>query len=150
MSILFYFMLIIVEITQSIEHQQTVTTTQQLWEKKKGRSLPVTKRKQYPVLIINKYRKSRVVASKSKVDKELCSLVDYYNEQLRLLNKHKTPRISQDIITSSKPKNRTSVKYRKNFNLMPDGVHPSRTLAKLWLYRLIELSLEVSEQCLEN
>jgi hypothetical protein len=38
-----------------------------------------------------------VVTGKSKVDKELCTLVDYYNEQLRLLNKHKTPRISQDI-----------------------------------------------------
>ena len=38
-----------------------------------------------------------MVTGKSKVDKELCTLVDYYNEQLRLLNKHKTPRISQDI-----------------------------------------------------
>jgi hypothetical protein len=73
-------MLIIVEIIQSIERQQTVTTIV-----KKGRSLQVTKRKQYPVLIINKYRKSRVVASKSKVDKKLCTLVDYYYEQLRLL-----------------------------------------------------------------
>jgi hypothetical protein len=57
---------------------------------------------------------------------------------------------SQDIISSSKPKQFTYVKYRNNFNLMPDGVHHNRTLAKLWLYRIIELSLEVAEQCLDK
>jgi predicted RNase H-like nuclease len=116
-------MLILVEIIQSIERQQTVTTIV-----KKGRSLQVTKRKQYPVLIINKYRKSRVVASKSKVDKELCTLVDYYNEQLRLVNKHKTPRISQDIIVSRKGKHIAKVQYQKNFSVYTDGIYPNRKL----------------------
>ena len=113
--------------------------------KRKGRSLQVTKRKQYPVLIINKYRKSRVVTSKSKVDKELCTLVDYYNEQLRLLNKHKTPRISQDIIVSRKGKHIAKVQYPKNFT---NGIHPSRKLAKLWLYKFIEVIIEVDEYLL--
>ena len=113
-------MLIIVEIIQSIERQQTVTTIV-----KKGRSLQVTKRKQYPVLIINKYRKSRVVASKSKVDKKLCTLVDYYYEQL---NKHKTPRISQDITVSRKGKHIAKVQYQKNFSVYTDGIHPNRKL----------------------
>jgi len=108
------------------------------------------KGRKYPQLVINKIKGRREIQLATQKDKELCQQVDYYNEHLSMINSTKTPRISQDIITSSKPKNRTSVKYRKNFNLMPDGVHPSRTLAKLWLYRLIELSLEVSEQCLEN
>lgn len=67
-------------------------------------------------------------------DKELCRHIYYYNEHLSMINSTKTPqRISQDIITSSKQtKNAHQLNTEKKlFNLMPDGVHPSRTLAKL-------------------
>ena len=161
-----------------------------------------------------------MVTGKSKVDKELCTLVDYYNEQLRLLNKHKTPRISQDIrdrpfnlkggvmvfcfvqnfffgqhemffqnstlgymtktlnqiifvpppkseyffrkknhnppfklngrslIVSMKDKHIAKVQYQKNVNVYTDGIHPSRKLAKLWLYKFIEVVIEVDEYLL--
>ena len=108
------------------------------------------KGRKYPQLVINKVKGRRDVQLATQTDKELCQQIDYYNEHLSMINSTKTPRISQDIISSSKPKQCTYVKYRNNFNLMPDGVHHNRTLAKLWLYRIIELSLEVAEQCLDK
>jgi len=109
-----------------------------------------TKDRKYSQLVINQFIGGREVQLATQTDKELCQHIDYYNEHLSMINSTKTPRISQDIISSSRPKQSTYVKYRKNFNLMPDGVHPNRTLTKLWLYRIIELSLKVSERCLDK
>jgi hypothetical protein len=38
------------------------------------------------------------------------------------------------------------VKYRKNYNIMHDGVQPIRTLAKLWAAKLVETALELKEE----
>jgi ribosomal protein S30 len=55
-----------------------------------------------------------------------------------------TPRLYQYIILSNKSKGDPRVKYRKNYNLMHDGVHPIRTLAKLWAAKLVETTLNCS------
>jgi phosphopantetheinyl transferase (holo-ACP synthase) len=76
------------------------------------------------------------------VSPKLIVQIDYYNDHLKLLNRGiSTPRLYQDIILSNKSKGDPRVKYRKNYNLMHDGVHPIRTLAKLWAAKLVELAL---------
>jgi hypothetical protein len=79
----------------------------------------------------------------------VCEVVDYYNEQLKLLNgtNRKSPRLSQELIASHKVPYSSRVIYKKNFGLLHDGVHSIRTLAKLWMYKLIQVSLEMSEEC---
>ena len=47
---------------------------------------------------------------------------------------------------SNKSKGDPRVKYRKNYNLMHDGVHPIRTLAKLWAAKLVETALELTKE----
>jgi hypothetical protein len=79
--------------------------------------------------------------------KGIYTQIDYYNDHLKVLNKGiATPRLSQDIILSNKSRGDPKVKYRKNYNLMHDGVHPIRTLAKLWAAKLVETTLELSEE----
>lgn len=48
------------------------------------------------------------------------------------------PHLSQDMIFSIKKKKRAS-KYLKNFSLLTDGVHPSKTLSKLWHLRIMRM-----------
>ena len=48
------------------------------------------------------------------------------------------PHLSQDMIFSIKKKKRTP-KYLKNFSLLYDGVHPSKTLSKLWYLRIMRM-----------
>ena len=101
----------------------------------------------YPSLIVNKIRELREIQWAAKVDKEVSTQIVYYNDHLQLLNRGiSTPRLSQDIILSNKSRADPRVKYRKNYNLMHDGVHPIRTLAKLWAEKLVETALELSEE----
>ena len=101
----------------------------------------------YPSLIVNKIREVREIQWAAKVDKEVSTQIDYYNDHLKLLNRGiSTPRLSQDIIVSNKSRVDPRVKYKKNYNLMHDGVHPIRTLAKLWAVKLVETALELSEE----
>lgn len=95
------------------------------YQKKEGN------KRHYPVLVIDKTKGYRSVTQSSILDKELCYQVDYNNRQLKLLNKKYTaPRFSQEQIISNKPKkNKTSVRYRKNYKLLSDGIHPNRTQA---------------------
>ncbi|CAG2202746.1 unnamed protein product [Mytilus edulis] len=133
-------------------NNQTKSTNFSLVVKKYKGTRIVTKKdknkRHYPALVIDKTKRYRSVTQASSLDKELCYQVDYYNRQLKLLNKkYRAPRFSQDQIISNKPKNKTRVRYRKNYKLLSDGIHPNRTLAKLWVYKMVELSLEVSETC---
>jgi hypothetical protein len=93
---------------------------------------------------VNKVRGRRQVTLASQVDIKLCHMVDYFNEQLKLVNTFKTPRISQDIITSGKGIGKEYTTYRKNWNIYTDGIHPMRALTKLWLY--IELVTEIQSE----
>lgn len=109
---------------------------------------PKHKGKHFPSLVVNKYKKKRQIFLASQIDNDLCSVIDYYNQHLRLINKKiATPRLAQDIISSRKGQKLKVTKYSKNWNLYNDGIHPSRLLANLWWYRLIELTFEVSEEC---
>ncbi|CAC5420474.1 unnamed protein product [Mytilus coruscus] len=133
-------------------NNRTKPTNYSLVVKKYSGTRIVTKKERnkrhYPALVIDKTKGFRSVTQASSLDKELCYQVDYYNRQLKLLNKkYRAPRFSQDQIISNKPKNKTRVRYRKNYKLLSDGIHPNRTLAKLWVYEMVELSLEVSETC---
>ena len=46
-------------------------------------------------------------------DKELGSVVFFYNQEIKNFNNNPTPRLFQDIIRSSKPKKSKHVKYTK-------------------------------------
>ena len=104
-------------------------------------------RGKYPSLVINKLRSGkRTVMLKTNIDKELNNQVDYYNQQIKLINyfKYKSTRLSQDLISSGK--NRYSKgRCNTNYGLLKDGVHPTITLVKLWIYKFIQLSVEVCE-----
>ena len=103
--------------------------------------------KRYPSLIVDKIRELRAVQWANKVDKEVSTQIDYYNDHLKLSNRGiSTPRLYQYIILSKKSKGDPRVKYRKNYNLMHDGVHPIRTLAKLWAAKLVETTVELTEE----
>jgi hypothetical protein len=69
------------------------------------------KGRKYPQLVINKVKGRREVQLATQTDKELCQQIDYYNEYLSMINSTKAPRILQDIISSSKPKQSTYVKH---------------------------------------
>ena len=73
-------------------------------------------------------------------------MVDYFNEQLKLVNTFNTPRISKDIIALGKGRGKEYTKYRKKWNTYTDGIHPIRALTKLWLYRIIELVTEIQSE----
>jgi len=103
-------------------------------------------KKHYPNLVVNKVRGRRQVALASQVDIKLCHMVDYFNDQLKLVNTFKTPRISQDIIASGKRIGKEYTKYRKNWNTYTDGIHPMRTLTKLLLYRIIALVTKIQSE----
>ncbi|CAG2247560.1 unnamed protein product [Mytilus edulis] len=112
--------------------------------RKEGNERPKPNKK--PSLVINKFKKNRVVQLSTEIDNQVCNQVDYYNRQIKLINRNTaTPRLSQDLIISNKSKKDRRVRYRKNYNLLQDGVHPTRTIAKLWIYKLIDLALELSE-----
>lgn len=100
----------------------------------------------YSVIKANKIKGVKSVDKHNSKDKIVCDLVDYFNEKIRLLNPTNVtiPRLAQDIIIASKPRTQNEVKYRKNFNLFHDGVHPLKPLAKLWLHRMLQLVYEVA------
>ena len=87
----------------------------------------------YSVIKANKIKGDKSVDKHNSKDKIVCDLVDYFNEKIRLLNPTNItiPRLAQDIITASKPRTRKEVKYRKNFNLFHDRVHPLKPLAEV-------------------
>ena len=76
-------------------------------------------------------------------DSQLSQIIDYYNEHLRQHNSIKTPKFSSDIIVCHKKASCSRTKYKKNYNLFHDGIHPNRTLSKLWMYRIIKLASEL-------
>lgn len=77
----------------------------------------------------------------------LSRAVDYYNTQVRLINDTETPRLSRDIIRSHKTKRDKCTKYKQDYSLYHDGVHPIQPLAKLWMYRIVKLALELNDFC---
>ena len=103
--------------------------------------------KHYPPILINAAKESRSVELESVTDKQVRKQIDYYNDHLKILNRNvATPRLSQDQILSNKRKKDRRVRYRINYNLLSDGAHPERILAKLWSYKLVELAIEVTEE----
>ena len=92
-----------------------------------------TEHKPKPTLIVKKIkdRENRQVLYASEPDKKLEAYVDYYNQQIKLINTWTTPRFSQDVIASNKGRHRSTVGHTKNWNLYSDGIHPSRLLSRL-------------------
>ena len=91
-------------------------------------------RGKYPSLVVNKLRSGkRTVVLKTNIDKELNNQVNYFNQQIKLINiKYKSPRLSKDLISSSKTRY-SKGRYNTNYGLLKDGVHPAIALAKLWI-----------------
>lgn len=79
-------------------------------------------------------------------DQQLRLVIEYYNRQLELINKDwESPQIAKDQIISSKKKRSKKTKNKPNYNLLYDGVHPKRPLARLWLHRIVQFAARVSE-----
>jgi hypothetical protein len=79
-----------------------------------------------------------------KQDTELKSIIKYFNNQLNLINRDwTTPKISQDQIISSKEKRISHANYKINYNLLFDGIHPRRPIARLWLHRLVKYARDL-------
>jgi hypothetical protein len=67
-----------------------------------------------------------------------------FNNQLNLIIRDwTTPKISQDKIISSKKKRISDVNYKVNYNLLFDGIHPGRPIARLWLHRLVKYARDL-------
>ena len=79
-------------------------------------------------------------------DSNLSRVIDYYNEHLRWQNPIKTPKFSSDIIASHKRASCSKTKYKKNYNLLHDGIHPNIILSKLWMYRILKLASELQDK----
>ena len=110
----------------------------------KGQNEPDVKGDSNNQEVISNKKKRKVIPPLYE-DKNLSSVVDYFNNHLKLLNDLKTPRFTTDIIASHK-KTDTRTKYRKNYNLYYDGIHPIRPLAKLWMYKLIRFASKISSK----
>jgi hypothetical protein len=98
--------------------------------------------KKLKVTINNKKRK---VMPSLYEDENLSSVVEYFNNHLKFINNIKTPRFTTDIIAPHKKRTETRTKYRKNYNLYHDGLHPIRALAKLWMYKVIRFANKISK-----
>ena len=93
-------------------------------------------RGKYPSLVVTKLRSGkRTVVLKTNIDKELNNQVDYYNQQIKLIS----------VKYRSYKTRYSKGRYNTNYGLLKDGVHPTITLAKLWIYKFIQLSVEVYE-----
>ena len=66
------------------------------------------------------------------------------NESSRLV----APSLNRDLIRSTKRSKHT--KYKINFNLLRDGVHPKHNLALLWLLRIQDCVRRISDTVLIN
>ena len=73
-----------------------------------------------------------------EVDYELEQAVNSLNDKINEINQSATPRLSQDLIASTKKKDQRT-KYKVNYKLLVDGVHPSGVLSKLWIRKLCVL-----------
>jgi len=86
-------------------------------------------------------------AEEKQQDTILKDLVDYYNQQLPLINCERTikiPTISQDQIISSKKRRLKKTKNKVNYNLLHiDGVHPKKPIARLWVHRFVKLGRDI-------
>ena len=79
-----------------------------------------------------------------KQDTGLKSIIKYFNNHLNLINRDWiTPKISQDQIISSKKKRISHANYKVNYNLLFDGKHPRRAIARLWLHRLVKYARDL-------
>lgn len=74
----------------------------------------------------------------------LNSAVDFYNKKVRALNKFDTPYLAKDILRSHKAKSDKFTKYKKDYSLYFDGIHPDRQLSKLWMYKILKLAKELN------
>ena len=96
-----------------------------------------------PYYSVDKY--NRLKNNLKNIDEEqdwkLISAIDY-NEKIKTINSVDIPRISLDIIQSSKKRGQNT-KYRKNFNLFYDGIHPIRQLATLWIHKIIKTARDL-------
>ena len=81
------------------------------------------------------------------LDKELCSILSYFNEKLRELNSPlKPPSISQDLVQSSKKRTQQLTKCIFNKHLYVDGIHPEKLLAELWLLKFYQFIKRIANQ----
>lgn len=110
-------------------------TTQREIRKQKGKDLQIT-------IKGNKGRSEPLYDSP-----RLSKAVDYYNTQIRKLNDIETPIIANDIVKAHKRKSFRYTKYKKDFSLLHDGVHPNRLLAKLWAEKVIKVGLDLNAFC---
>jgi hypothetical protein len=90
---------------------------------------------QYTPSIVRKY---------TRQDSQLKLVIDYYNQQLELINRSTSipvPKISKDQIITSTKRRLSRTKQKINFKtLLFDGIHPKRPIARLWMHRIVRFA----------
>lgn len=72
-------------------------------------------------------------------DKILSSTIDNVNhfiDDLNSVSNVMSPKLNQDLVRSRKSRGRKA-RYSLNFNLLSDGIHPTKSLARSWLVSII-------------
>ena len=85
------------------------------------------------------------------VNIDLNGTVFNFNGRIRDLNSPlNTPKISQDLLQSSKKRTQQRVKYFFSRTLLFDGIHPEDKLAELWLLRFYKFIRKIAEKLISN
>ena len=86
----------------------------------------------------------RIVRKYTRQNSQLKLVIDYYNQQLELINRSTStpvPKISKDLIITSKKRRLSRTKQKINFKkLLFDGIHPKRPIARLWMHIIVRFA----------
>jgi hypothetical protein len=85
-----------------------------------------------------------IVRKYTRQDSQLKLVIDYYNQQLELINRSTSipvPKISKDQIITSKKRRLSRTKQKINFKtLLFDVIHPKRPIARLWMHIIVRFA----------
>ena len=94
----------------------------------------------YKLSMFNEYRKKEFdINIFTNQQKLLIEAIDYHNFKVREINgSTKIPNFNRDFTLRSNPKKRKP-RMQVNYELLRDGCHPGKKLARLWLLRIQQL-----------
>lgn len=101
----------------------------------------------YSITKWNESRRAKELSDFKEQDKILESQINRLNEKIRILNRqttYRSPKFSLDLLRNRKTNKGKKSTYYYNFELYNDGIHPCKTLSKLWLKQLTAL---ISRDC---
>lgn len=95
----------------------------------------------YSIQIWNRNKRHSNPESFKADDFKLTTLIDSANSFIQEVNSQMStcsPKFCQDMVRSRKKMNSVA-RYSINFGLLRDGIHPSETLSRAWLFSIIKM-----------